>query len=163
MSASPEIYVACLASYNAGVLHGAWIDATQPVDGISDEVNAMLKASPESTTCQWCGAVVVSTKPLRWDKPCTHGEHLPGLPEEWAIHDFQGFGEFRVGEYESLERVAAIAAGIAEHGEAFAAWVAYDDSCDPTDIQAFDDAFRGEWGSLREFAEDWADQTGLWV
>ncbi len=29
-----RIYVACLAAYNNGILHGAWIDATQGEDGI---------------------------------------------------------------------------------------------------------------------------------
>ena len=42
----PRIYVACLAAYNNGCLHGRWIDATTP-DEIRDEVRAMLAASPE--------------------------------------------------------------------------------------------------------------------
>lgn len=42
----PRIYVACLAVYNNGRLHGRWIDATAP-DEIWREVSAMLRASPE--------------------------------------------------------------------------------------------------------------------
>jgi antirestriction protein len=42
----PRIYVACLAAYNAGHLHGAWIDASTP-DEVGAEVSAMLRASPE--------------------------------------------------------------------------------------------------------------------
>jgi antirestriction protein len=162
MTVSPRIYVACLAAYNNGTLHGRWIDADQPAGDIWTEVQAMLKASPENTTCQWCGAVMVSTDPVRWDNPCTHGVHLPGNAEEWAIHDYEGFGSLRLSECESFERVSAVAAGIAEHGEAFAEWLAYDDSRDPADLQAFEDAYRGEWRSLREYAQDWADQTGLY-
>ena len=45
-SERPRIYVACLAAYNAGTLHGAWIDVTTPED-IWREVSAMLRASPE--------------------------------------------------------------------------------------------------------------------
>ena len=41
-----RIYVACLAAYNNGCLHGRWIDATTP-DEIMDAVRAMLAASPE--------------------------------------------------------------------------------------------------------------------
>ena len=41
----PRIYVACLAAYNNGCLHGRWIDATTP-DEISTHVLAMLAASP---------------------------------------------------------------------------------------------------------------------
>ena len=40
----PRIYVACLAAYNNGRLHGRWIDATTP-DEIWGEVRAMLAAS----------------------------------------------------------------------------------------------------------------------
>ena len=128
---TPRIYVACLAAYNAGRLHGEWIDADQDVDAVWAEIEAMLAASPE-----------------------------PGA-EEWAIHDYEGFGPLRLSEYESIERVVAIARGIAEHGPAFAAWMDYDNSRDPTDVTAFEDAYRGEWPSLRDYAEDWAESTGL--
>lgn len=56
----PRIYVACLAAYNNGKLHGRWIDATLGADHIQDEINAMLAESPE-----------------------------PGA-EEWAVHDYDG-------------------------------------------------------------------------
>jgi antirestriction protein len=132
MSTTPRIYVACLAAYNNGILHGEWIDADQPADEIHEAVQRMLAASPQ-----------------------------PGA-EEWAIHDFEGFGELRLGEYESLERIADIAAGIAEHGPAFTAWLSYDESRDPSDSAAFADAYRGEWDSLRAYAEDYAEQTGMY-
>ncbi|NII10295.1 antirestriction protein ArdA [Oleiagrimonas sp. C23AA] len=43
---SPRIYVACLAAYNNGYLHGTWIDAHQDAGGIRDEIAAMLARSP---------------------------------------------------------------------------------------------------------------------
>ena len=128
----PCIYVACLAAYNASVLHGAWIDADQPADDIHAAVRDMLAASP-----------------------------VPGA-EEWAIHDYDGFGLLRLSEWESFERVSAIAQGIAQHGHAFAAWLSYDESRDLADIEAFEEAYRGEWDSLRAYAEDWAESTGLY-
>jgi antirestriction protein len=131
MSTTPRIYVACLAAYNNGILHGEWIDADQPADEIHEAVQRMLAASPE-----------------------------PGA-EEWAIHDYEGFGKLRIGEYESLERIADIAAGITEHGPAFTAWLSYDESHDPSDSAAFAEACRGEWDSLRAYAEDYAEQTGM--
>jgi antirestriction protein len=82
----PRIYVACLAAYNNGRLHGAWIDATQNVDEIQGEITKMLKASPEE------GA------------------------EEYAIHDYEGFESASIEEYQSIESVIAIAAFIKEHG-----------------------------------------------
>ena len=53
--ACPErarIYVACLAAYNNGCLHGRWIDATAP-DEIAGEVRAMLAASPIPNAEEW--------------------------------------------------------------------------------------------------------------
>ncbi|MGC2372862.1 MAG: antirestriction protein ArdA [Solirubrobacteraceae bacterium] len=132
MSTEPRIYVACLAAYNNGLLHGEWIDADQSADELHETVARMLAASPQ-----------------------------PGA-EEWAIHDYEGFGSLRLGEYESLERVATIAGGIAEHGDAFSAWLSYDESQDVTDVQAFEDAYRGEWDSLRAYAEDYAESTGMY-
>ena len=45
-NSDPIIYVACLASYNSGRLHGVWIDATRGHDHIQEQVNEMLKNSP---------------------------------------------------------------------------------------------------------------------
>jgi len=91
---SPRIYAASLSDYNAGRLHGAWIDADQEADDLHAAVTAMLAAS-----------------------------HEPGA-EEWAIHDHEGFGPVELSEYESLKRVSLLATGITEHGLGFAAWAA---------------------------------------
>jgi antirestriction protein len=48
----PRIYVACLAAYNNGYLHGAWIDATHPGQ-IMEGVRAMLAASPVPGAEEW--------------------------------------------------------------------------------------------------------------
>ena len=48
----PRIYVACLAAYNNGYLHGAWIDATSP-DEIMGQVRGMLAESPVSGAEEW--------------------------------------------------------------------------------------------------------------
>lgn len=81
-----RIYVACLAAYNNGRLHGRWIDAHQDVSTIWEEISAMLKASP-----------------------------IAGA-EEWAIHDYEGFEGVTISEWEGFGRVSEIAAFIAEHG-----------------------------------------------
>ncbi|QIG79439.1 antirestriction protein ArdA [Stakelama tenebrarum] len=82
-----RIYVACLAAYNNGILHGRWIDAEQDAWAIYDEVAAMLRASPIADA------------------------------EEWAIHDYEGFEGYQLSEYEGLEDVSAIAAFISQHGK----------------------------------------------
>ena len=58
----PRIYVACLASYNSGILHGAWFDASSDVDEMQSAIDAVLKSSP-----------------------------VPDA-EEWAFHDHEGLG-----------------------------------------------------------------------
>lgn len=82
-----RIYVACLASYNNGILHGAWIDACQDSDEIMSEVQAMLAASSIENA------------------------------EEWTINDYEGFEDIGLSEYAGFEQVAEIAAFIDEHGE----------------------------------------------
>lgn len=87
-----RIYVACLASYNSGKLHGVWIDCEgKGADELQDEVSVMLRASPEPSA------------------------------EEYAIHDHEGFGEL-ISEYTSLSAVAELCALLDEHGEAFGAY-----------------------------------------
>ena len=44
MSEEIRIYVADLAAYNNGRLHGVWIDATEEMDDIWAQVNQMLKS-----------------------------------------------------------------------------------------------------------------------
>ena len=90
-----RIYVACLASYNNGILHGAWIDATQGEDGSWRDVSLMLLRSPAE------------------------------YAEECAIHDYEGFGDIHLSEYASFETVANYAEFIEEHGDLGAKLIAY--------------------------------------
>jgi hypothetical protein len=50
---TPRIYLACLAAYNNGRLHGAWVDADQGADHIWNELRKMLRASPEPDAEEW--------------------------------------------------------------------------------------------------------------
>lgn len=87
MSDEIKIYVADLAAYNAGHLHGVWIDATLEVADIKAQIQRMLSLSPVQ------GA------------------------EEYAIHDHEGFGRGIISEYEGLDYVHDVACFIAEHEE----------------------------------------------
>lgn len=130
------IYVACLAAYNNGRLHGRWIDATQDVDDIHAEIREMLAASPAK------GA------------------------EEFAIHDYSGFAGINLGEYESIETVCAIGQALDEidDDEAFAAWYE-NESRDFSDadsmVEAFRDAYQGTFSTLEDWASDYVEQTGM--
>jgi antirestriction protein len=88
----PCIYVACLASYNNGRLHGMWIDATQDTDDIQSDIKYMLSYS--------------------------HQEDA----EEHAIHDYQGFLGLSISEYESIKKISELAQIIEEHGAAYVAY-----------------------------------------
>ncbi len=52
-SDGPRIYVACLAAYNNGHLHGRWIDAAQDAEDIQSEISEMLSASPIPNAEEW--------------------------------------------------------------------------------------------------------------
>lgn len=86
----------------------------------------------------------------------------PQVPRQRPTPHYEGFAPLRLSEWEPFERVSAIAEGIATHGDAFSAWLSYDDSRDATDMQAFEDAYRGEWDSLRAYAENYAEEVGMY-
>ena len=73
MSEEIRISVADIAAYDNGKLHGVWIDATQDVDGIQEQINELLTNSPEEDV------------------------------EEYAIHDCEGFAGYSVSEYEGIQ------------------------------------------------------------
>jgi antirestriction protein len=80
--------------------------------------------------------------------------------EEWAIHDYEGFGSIRLSEFANLVIVARVAAGIVEHGLAYAALVEVV-GAEPEDLLSrFDEVFRGRYSSMTEFAEQFADDLG---
>src|SRR6266849_3316457 len=61
-----RFYAACLASYNAGRLHGAWIDASTDVDEMQAAINKMLRASPYpnvEVACPDCDAPTIPNAP----------------------------------------------------------------------------------------------------
>jgi len=125
----PRVYVASLSDYNAGRLHGDWLEAAQEPEELQDQVAAMLARSSEP------------------------------VAEEWAIHDYEGFGPVRLGEYESLELVSRLGLGIAAHGEAFAA-LAYVVDNEPEHLAGFEAVYVGQWESLEAYAEDVLDDMG---
>ncbi len=81
-----------------------------------------------------------------------------GGGEEFALMDFEGFGGM-IGEYTPLDRVAAIAAAIEEHGEALIHYATYQGFGDEVDVselvEDFEDAHSGSgYESLEEYAEE---------
>ena len=124
----PKIYVADLAAYNNGKLHGVWIDATLELSDILDAVNAMLENSPEE------------------------------MAEEYAIHDYEGFGSYRVGEYDGLESVHEFACFIEEHGKLGAELLSYFSEISEART-AIEENYAGCHKSLAEFAQELSEDT----
>jgi antirestriction protein len=126
--ATIRIYVACLAAYNSGILHGRWIDATLGEDHIWDSIKAMLAASP-----------------------------IPGA-EEYAVHDYEGFEGVSIREYESVQRIAELAAFIEEHGAIAGKLVEYFGSVDEA-REAVEDRYHGVFTSVADFAQTLTEET----
>lgn len=83
----PAIYVACLAAYNNGYLHGVWIDATQDVALIHKEISNMLKCSPCPNAEEW---EIHTTSNM--------GNSLPQFANIKTVHDYALF----IAEYGEL-------------------------------------------------------------
>lgn len=121
---NPRIYVACLAAYNNGYLHGAWIDADQDADEIRDEIATMLARSPIKDA------------------------------EEYAIHDYEGFEGVTIREYAGIENVARMGAFIAEHGALGAALLEqFVGDIDQAET-ALQDCYHGQHASLADYMEE---------
>jgi len=128
-SEHPRIYVACLAAYNNGILHGAWMDAAQDAWELWEAVRNMLAKSP-----------------------IHHAE-------EWAIHDYEGFGGMRLGEYTGLERVAELAAFVVAHGALGAAVLDYHSGDLDEARQTLEDRHLGTYDSLADYMQDMTEET----
>ena len=122
----PKIYVACLASYNNGILHGKWIDAARDAEEIRDDIQSMLK------------------------------ESMIPLAEEYAIHDYSDFAGIKLREWENLDDVSAFAKAINEHENPYVLSELHEllgNNDISTTIEYYEDNYRGEYDSIAEFAE----------
>lgn len=126
----PAIWVASLADYTNGHLHGQWIHANQQPSALYAAVHDMLANSP-----------------------------TPGA-EEWAIFDYDDFAGLHIDEHDRLEDIAAIATGLRTHGPAFGAWAkrvrieSKPEALDHQRLEAFEDYFLGEFDTPDEWAHD---------
>ena len=81
--------------------------------------------------------------------------------EEWAIHDYEQFGRWKVGEFDSIEQISRVAKNIAEHGYAYSAWADVFDGEDASfDTDAFHEAYLGHYDSVTDYVEQMADDLG---
>jgi antirestriction protein len=162
MSDDTRIYVAVLADYNNGEMHGAWIDCDgKSAEDIQDEVNVLLRTSKHPNVMVDCPDCDIQHPSDLDNLECDtcNGTTKVSSAEEWAIHDHEGFYGL-VGESTSFADVAKAAELIAEHGEAYALYTGHCgvDLPDPDD---FRDHYSGEWESVEKYAEDYIDNSGM--
>ena len=129
----PRVYVASLSDYNDMRLHGVWLDAAQSVEELDRAVQDMLDNS----------------------------QH-PGA-EEYAVHDHEGWHGWTPAEFSPLGAIAAVGAGLVEHGPAFGHWIAYLGEVDDGTEGRFEEAFLGEWPSVLSYAENLTEDLGLQI
>ena len=127
-----QIYVASLSDYNAGILHGKWIEIEdKDINDIQDEINQILADSPYAK---------------KYGEPA----------ESWAIHDFE-LGGIRISEYEDLKTIIAIVEALCEHGEAFAIY--YNDVSDLESATSnFEEAYQGEYETMLAYGTEIFDE-----
>jgi antirestriction protein len=131
-----SIYVACLSSYNSGILHGKWIKLLikKPYqdeqvwefdrDYIQDEINSMLKSSK-----------------------------MPNA-EEWAIHDYNNF--INLGEYPSIDEIEKYMYAIEKHG--YDVVKGFKEMYPSEDISNLDDkTYHLHYSNFKEYANHYAE------
>ncbi len=125
----PRIYVACLAAYNSGVLHGAWIEVEDDADAVWSEIRAMLAASP-----------------------------VP-MAEEFAIHDYEDFGGVEIAEYAGVARVVEIAAFLRGRGQLGALVLEELGGDLDAANTALDDQYHGVFASLADCFQEMTEES----
>ena len=124
-----RIYVADLAAYNSGKLHGVWIDACDDLDSIQEQIEGLLESSPVE------------------------------MAEEYAIHDHEGFGSCSLSEYESLKKVHAIACFINEHPEIGSELLNFFGASLEDAKTAANENYAGCYKTISDFAEQLTEET----
>lgn len=125
---TPRIYVADLAAYNAGHLHGIWIDATLDMDKIQEQIDKLLASSPVADC------------------------------EEVAIHDYEGFGNYPLSEYESIPAVQQIACFIEAHDELGIGLLSNFGDLGEAE-KALEEDYAGHYENVADFAEELTKET----
>ncbi len=125
----PKIYVACLAAYNSGYLHGEWVNATKGIDQLQDNVKSILAKSPVTNA------------------------------EEFAIHDYEDFGAVQIEEYTSLDTVTEIAEFIAEHGELGSEILNHTGENIEKAREVLEECYHGEFNSEEDFTYYWIHEV----
>lgn len=133
-NSSPRIYVACLAAYNNGFLHGSWIEVNLGLEHVEESIKEILASSPVAEEC-----------------------------EEWAIHDHEGFGNYYINESHNLEKLCEFAEFLEEYKnfpEEVISELIQDFNIDGA-REYLEDHFIGEFDSEIDVAYHFVEEFGL--
>lgn len=136
----PRVWVGCLACYNAGRLVGDWFEGTEAGDVVAADLTS-----------------------LAYEDDDERAEHL--THEELWVFDHEGYGGLLSGECSPAEaqRLAELLEALDDHERApFVVWVS--DGCgDADDVERFQDAYRGEWDTFEQYADQLAEDCGVFA
>jgi antirestriction protein len=135
----PRVYVQPLGAYNAGEVGGAWVEVDSDLNTFQSDIDEVLDAASTADN----------------------------IEEEWAFHDYEGFGGFKVDEYESVANLSRVVELMEEYGVGpVGAFLSYHGSYFKDDLDGAQDAFersyRGEWEDEEEFVSDQMESNGQW-
>lgn len=129
-----RIYVADLAAYNAGHLQGRWIDldADTTVEALYEQVQEILAEGTRR-----------------------YARETLSIHEEWAIHDYEGFGPIRVEEYTALETIVGHVQRMGDDPKRYFAWC---ESRGVSDAENYDpDQVYGPYESKSDYFDQWIE------
>ncbi len=118
----PQIFIVCLAAYAKGILFGAWLDATQAVADIQEQIKQLLAKSPHRGT------------------------------GKFAIQDYMGFGSWRIDESACIEDIQQKAVFILEQGLIAAELIAFYDGNLEQAKEASEKYYEGQYWDKLDYA-----------
>jgi len=113
-----KIYVACLSSYNSGILHGAWIEPKADKDELEAQIAEMLKTSPSPDAEEYAihdydnfpdlGEYPDLEKVIEVVEAIKlHGvTAVKGFIDHWSLEDLAHFDEAFQGTFDSFKEFA---------------------------------------------------------
>ncbi len=135
MSDNPRAYIACLAAYNNGYLHGEWVELDGTED-VPERIQNILKSSPIPEAEEWA---------IHDHEYCGSLGEYAGLQ---ALHDIEE--AYTTCQKEHIEWEPFVL--FCEHtGE----------SIHPAQCDRVNETFAGCYDNLTEWAENYIEETGL--
>ena len=115
---APQIYVACLSSYNAGKLHGFWIEPATDKAELLGQIDKVLKTSPMPNAEEWAvhdyndfpnlGEYPNLDKIIEVQESIDeHGSDVVhAFLNNWSVEDLEHIGDAYYGKYDNFTEFA---------------------------------------------------------